>query len=155
MQHPVYIFGKAFYEAVTLSFWLSLAYREGSSILVYKDRWIPRPSTFKVVSPSLLREFIMVDHLKSETEGWNFSLLNQTFLPMDVDSILSLPTSSSIETDSLLWHFSNDGYYTVKSDYFVALSTHESPCNSDPSVSNSWLKYIWSLSLPPKIKLFV
>ncbi|KAK2652504.1 hypothetical protein Ddye_012360 [Dipteronia dyeriana] len=36
----------------------------GEAILVYKDHWLPRPSTFKVYSPPILREDTLVSDLK-------------------------------------------------------------------------------------------
>ncbi|KAK3229334.1 hypothetical protein Dsin_001215 [Dipteronia sinensis] len=41
----------------------------GTSILVYQDRWIPRPSTFQVISPPVLGEMITGSQLKNPSRG--------------------------------------------------------------------------------------
>ncbi|KAK3221489.1 hypothetical protein Dsin_008514 [Dipteronia sinensis] len=47
------------------------------------------------------------------------SWLGGFFLVDDADTILSIPTSSCSKEDVLCWHFTQDGEYTVKSDYKV------------------------------------
>ncbi|KAL5777326.1 hypothetical protein ACOSP7_010252 [Xanthoceras sorbifolium] len=81
----------------------------GASVLVYHDRLIPRPSTFKVFSLPSLGSHVTVDKLKVPTGGWDISLLRNHFLPADVEAILSLPSSAFRVDDSLLWHFENSG----------------------------------------------
>ncbi|KAK3188794.1 hypothetical protein Dsin_028355 [Dipteronia sinensis] len=40
---------------------------EGDSVLIYKDRWLPRPTTFKVFSPPILCEMARVQLLKTSS----------------------------------------------------------------------------------------
>jgi hypothetical protein len=53
----------------------------GASVLIYQDRWIPRPSTFKVISPPLLGEAATVQMLKNPSGSWNSELIREFFLP--------------------------------------------------------------------------
>ena len=56
---------------------------DGKSIGVWTDRWLPRPSTFCVLTPStLLPVNTTVDSLMDQESGeWNLNLINQVFTP--------------------------------------------------------------------------
>ncbi|KAL5816006.1 hypothetical protein ACOSQ3_024384 [Xanthoceras sorbifolium] len=118
--------------------------RRGSSILGYCHRWLPRPSTFKVISPSSLGMNLTVDQLKSGLGGWNIALLQQHFLPVDIEAILSLPTGTTTGDDLLLWHHTKDWESTVKSGYFSAVSSCSGPSSSDGGLIRIFL---WRASL--------
>ena len=73
----------------------------------------------------------------------------------DTSAILAIPTSPLGNPDVLRWHHSKDGEYTVRSGYWIAMSTVAVASPSDPSSAAAWWKSLWKLALPPKIKLFV
>ncbi|KAK3212786.1 hypothetical protein Dsin_017492 [Dipteronia sinensis] len=49
----------------------------GSCIRIYGDRWIPRPSTFKIISPQVLDVNATVETLMSPSGGWDVDLVRQ------------------------------------------------------------------------------
>ena len=49
---------------------------KGSSILVYKDSWIPRPDTFKPISPPTLPIDTTVADLIDDENKWNMAKMN-------------------------------------------------------------------------------
>ncbi|KAL5808624.1 hypothetical protein ACOSQ3_029315 [Xanthoceras sorbifolium] len=51
----------------------------GSSALVCQDRWLPRPSTFKVLSRPVLGESLLVSQLKLASGEWNVPLIERYF----------------------------------------------------------------------------
>ncbi|KAL6979128.1 hypothetical protein U1Q18_020792, partial [Sarracenia purpurea var. burkii] len=55
--------------------------------------------------------------------------------------------------DVLVWHYSNDGNYNVKSGYFVELSSRSQweGNSSEPKKMQIW-KRIWSSEIPNKVK---
>ncbi|KAL5835105.1 hypothetical protein ACOSQ3_014694 [Xanthoceras sorbifolium] len=128
----------------------------GESTFVYRDRWIPRASSFKLLSPVVLDHLLTVVGLKSPSGGWNSNLVWSSFLPDDATLILNLPCSSSNHPDSLMWHADRAGFYTVKNGYWTAFS-HKLQ-QSTPSCSSLsggfWWKILWRLKIPSKIKLF-
>ncbi|KAL5833507.1 hypothetical protein ACOSQ3_017181 [Xanthoceras sorbifolium] len=127
-----------------------------ASTFVYHDRWILRPSTFRLISPVALDPLLKVVALKSPSEGWNSNLVWSSFLPDDAALILNLHYSSSNHPDSLMWHAERSGLYTVKSGYWIAFA-HKLQL-SQPSCSTvvgaNWWKVLWGLKIPSKIKLF-
>ncbi|KAL5774533.1 hypothetical protein ACOSP7_012090 [Xanthoceras sorbifolium] len=87
--------------------------------------------------------------------GWDVDLVREVFFLEDAEAILSLPFSVSGVPDSLQWHYSKDGHYSVKSGYYVGLTLKEIPSSSESGSLASWWKFIWSISVPPKVKLFL
>ena len=73
----------------------------GASIGIWTDKWLPKPSNFKLISPpnntfELSRASDLIDPLKCE---WQSDLVRQIFLPPNVQSILSLFLSSCLPQD--------------------------------------------------------
>ncbi|KAL5781979.1 hypothetical protein ACOSP7_007008 [Xanthoceras sorbifolium] len=95
----------------------------GSSVLVYQYWWLQHPSTFKVIFPPILGLDLTMDRLKTVSGGWSIPLIKQNFLFMDVEAVLSLPLGLTTVEDSLMWHHTKEGMYTVKSGYLAAISS--------------------------------
>ncbi|KAK3211830.1 hypothetical protein Dsin_016536 [Dipteronia sinensis] len=89
----------------------------GSSIRVYKDNWLPRPYTFKIISTPAINVDTTVNNLFSSSGGWNLQLLKQNFLDCDVEAVLKIAIGSGSRDDSVIWNFEGNGVYSVKSGY--------------------------------------
>ncbi|KAL5819962.1 hypothetical protein ACOSQ4_023804 [Xanthoceras sorbifolium] len=103
----------------------------------------------------ILMVCLVVSQLKLANGAWNVALLDQLLPLLDVAAIISLPPFASSLPDSLLWHYEKSGSYSVRSGYKVALASSDVARGSGLSSSKSWWKFLWRLSLPPKIKLFI
>ena len=132
----------------------------GEKIKVWHDKWIPSPSTYKVISPiSSLADDATVDQLINPvTIRWDVSMLESVFLARDVDLIQSIPLSKRKPKDVLIWHETKSGYFSVKSAYGMLLANQSAPeassSSSEGSVSQCW-SAIWSASVQPKIRVFL
>ena len=120
------------------------------SVSVWHDRWLPRPVTFKPLSPCI------DDNFSNLKEG----LIKEIFLLVDVEIICALPLSRMGVEDKLLWHYDQFGRYTTKSGYHVAKSMRDSISSrggtgESSGDSNCWARNIWMLSIPNKIKHFL
>ncbi|CAL9002074.1 unnamed protein product [Prunus brigantina] len=131
----------------------------GAEIDIWKDPWLPRPSTFRVISPkptgcavTKVTELIL-DHPRR----WNISLLSNLLYPPDVDVIRTLPLSFHHRVDALIWHFDTKGHFTVKSAYKVARTVLDpkpvASSSTGNGFSNGWTA-LWKAKIPSKIKLF-
>ena len=49
--------------------------------------------------------------------SWNYDLIQNTFLPQDVESILSIPLANGGGGDTVIWYYQKDGRYTVNLGY--------------------------------------
>ncbi|KAK3212224.1 hypothetical protein Dsin_016930 [Dipteronia sinensis] len=133
----------------------------GNSIRIYDDRWLPRPVTFKVISPCVQNNIYLVRHLRTVSGGWNNQLVRRLFFKEDVEMILSIPLSNTCRDDSMTWHYTADGEYTVRSGYslgmcrMVADSNFGGSSNSGLENAESFWKNLWRINVPKKIKLFL
>ncbi|KAK3198418.1 hypothetical protein Dsin_021833 [Dipteronia sinensis] len=75
---------------------------DGKTVKIYSDRWILRPTEFRILSPPALDMNATVDKLFSPTGGWNIELIYNNFLSDDAKSILRIPIALGTSHDSLL-----------------------------------------------------
>jgi hypothetical protein len=57
------------------------------------------------------------DLLTTDPYDWNYSLIQETFLPIDSHQIIKLPIIHHSKDDELMWMFDKTGNYTVRSGY--------------------------------------
>ena len=131
----------------------------GASIRVWEDRWLLVPSTYKVTSPRLfLQADTWVQELINEaTAEWKSSVIDALFLPHEADIIKSIPISSRLPPDKLIWTETRNGLFTVRNAYHLAM-TQSSSKSRGTSSDNSTLKRfwtkIWSIPVSHKIRHF-
>ncbi|XP_062118476.1 uncharacterized protein LOC133832109 [Humulus lupulus] len=128
---------------------------DGNDVSILKDPWIPRPNTFKIYDVPFIPPDLKVIDLKRSDGSWDEVMIKCIFNEDDAKLMLSLPCSSVQLRDKLLWHFSKNGEYSVRSGYYVAMNQIEMPENSDAMNSKSLWKKIWELRVANKIKIFL
>ncbi|KAK3192972.1 hypothetical protein Dsin_024282 [Dipteronia sinensis] len=57
----------------------------GDSVCIYKDQWLPRSSTFRVISPPTPGSAALVRGLKTHSGRWNEPLVHQAFISNDAN----------------------------------------------------------------------
>ncbi|KAK6163315.1 hypothetical protein DH2020_000179 [Rehmannia glutinosa] len=92
---------------------------------------------------------------------WNVDLIRRTFDAEDANLILGIPLPRCDREDQLIWHFTRNGKYSVKTGYHLAkryyyLKTEELRGGGSSGLNDklSWL-FIWSSNIPEKIKITV
>lgn len=132
---------------------------DDTSIQIWKDKWIPKPSTFQVISnQNTLPASVTISELINEvTREWKINLVKHVFLPDDAQAILSIPRTNKRTKYCMIWAHTPKGIFTVNSAYKVALSLVPSKTMEEASNTNNqgqfWRK-IWSLNVPNKLKTF-
>ncbi|KAG7564388.1 Ribonuclease H domain [Arabidopsis suecica] len=128
----------------------------GTSISVWEDPLIPAqfPRPAKSNS-SLVDPLLKVNNLlDSRSNFWNIALLEEIFHPEDVALISALPVGAPTKEDTLGWHFTKSGKYTVKSGYHTTrlerLETNLSLNGPDikPLKAHSWQvqrHFLWQI----------
>ncbi|KAK3193987.1 hypothetical protein Dsin_025297 [Dipteronia sinensis] len=94
----------------------------GHSIHIYKARWIPCLSTFKIISLPILEDEATVNSFKLQHGSWNEEVVRQPFSKEEAELILSLPLNGFDLEDRRIWHFDISGNYSVQSGYWIAKS---------------------------------
>ncbi|KAK6144889.1 hypothetical protein DH2020_021709 [Rehmannia glutinosa] len=82
---------------------------------------------------------------------WDLNIIEEYFCERDVNQILRIPLYYSDEKDSIIWHHSKTGAYTVKSGYKLLVN---SIIDEQLGTAGAWRK-IWQMKVPSKIKFFL
>ena len=71
----------------------------------------PQPLT-RYVPLNLIDDFPMVSSLIDvDTKRWRAGLIRATFLPVEAETILSIPLSYSLPDDSIVWVGNKQGFF--------------------------------------------
>ena len=92
---------------------------DGKSIRIWKDKWIPTPSTFRVISPRTLQPLDQTaDILIDADRGiWRADLVRELLINFEAKTILSIPLSIRVPRDKIVWAGTPNGQFTMKSAY--------------------------------------
>ena len=95
----------------------------GNQVRVWHDKWITRPSTYKVITPEKRssKDALVCELINRETKEWDKDKIGQWFLPEDRDEILTIPLSTTSNRDILIWAENQSGKFSVKSVYILGL----------------------------------
>ena len=132
---------------------------DGKSVWIWKDKWIPTPSTFRVISPRILLLLDQItDILIDANRGtWTVDLVRELFINFEVETILSIPLSIRMPKDKMVWAGTPNGQFTMKSAYWLAqaMSRADHEGTSGANGQRRLWKTIWGAEVPNKIKNFV
>ena len=125
----------------------------GSNIRVWGDKWLPRVASYEVISPRLFLhpDTKVSEFICQESCCWKEEIIRQSFLPVDVEAILSIPISAKPPVDRLIWAETNNGGFSVRSAYKVAMCLHQSTdvaSASSNSQQRSFWNKLWHLPVP-------
>jgi ribonuclease HI len=129
----------------------------GNDIKIWKDRWIPKPSTYLIQSPcQILTEEARVSELMANN-NWNIPLIRSIFWEDEAEIICSLPLSRYWSKDKLIWKGTKNGEFTVRSAYFLEQERMRAMTGEGSNTKDGehiW-KAIWSLKVPNSTKVFM
>ncbi|XP_065634479.1 uncharacterized protein LOC136069649 [Quercus suber] len=131
----------------------------GESIRVWGDKWLPSSSTFKVVSPKLfmhadLRVSELISH---DSVGWKMQVIDTLFLPHEAENIKSIPLSTHLPPDKLIWAATTNGLFSVRSAYRLAMENSQAEnvgSSSNGRGLRSFWRRIWRIPVPHKVRHF-
>ena len=126
-------------------------------VCIWKDKWTPSPSTYRVESPRILLLEALDTLIDSNHGLWRADLVRELFLNFEAENILSIPLSTRMPLDKLVWAATPNGTFTVKSAYWIVVVMKEAEqegTSGNASKSRLW-KTIWLAEVPNKIINFV
>ncbi|XP_051212082.1 uncharacterized protein [Lolium perenne] len=133
----------------------------GKNTQFSRDNWLPRDSGLKIAGLKKNSRRRWVNQLiLPNSNSWNTSLLRELFYDFDVDTILKIKLPGYEVEDCVAWHYENNGCFTVKSAYRLAMSLKQQNRGNESSSSQLngdrpiW-KTIWKASVPPKFAAMV
>ena len=130
---------------------------DGLSIKVWEHRWLPDPAHIKILSPRLNSTISQVSDLfLPNAQSWNVDLIDHTFMNWEAEEIKWIHVSELGQDDALVWPFTSDREYFVRSAYHMLVS--DSVMAEQASTSSGeqkvW-KGIWCIRAPNKIRHFI
>lgn len=109
----------------------------GNKVKFWKDKWIPSIKNFQAQSnrdhaedQSVVEAFI-----NPVSKEWDIPKLKGVVNDQEVKAIISIPLSKVGEEDRIIWHYSKNGAYSVKSGYHTARNLSQSNTIHNPSSS--------------------
>ena len=96
--------------------------RNGSSIRVIGNRWIPNHPTNKVLHSNhdLLDEMVVSELINLEIHVWRSELIHSIFHRDDAEAMCRIQLSRRHVADSIIWSYNKNGNFSVKPAYKVA-----------------------------------
>ena len=128
----------------------------GRRIHIWEDRWLPTPSTHKVISPQAdFEDYPMVSSfIDLDTRWWKVDVIRATFLPHEASTILKISISYNLPQDSLIWIGNKRGTFLVNSAYHIATGLVDTSEDGESTSRTLLWKRIWQQKVPPKLKIF-
>ncbi|CAN1769951.1 Putative ribonuclease H protein At1g65750 [Linum perenne] len=127
-----------------------LTAKEGSNpSLIWKSIWSSQSTTVRTDD---LEDLVVSDLMIPGLLEWDEEHVSMIFNDKDATVILNTPLPRYRSSDKLVWHFSKDGRYTVRSAYRLYM---ERILNQTHLMAGGNWSVVWALKIPPKVKHFV
>lgn len=128
----------------------------GTSTSIWRDRWLPNHFGGKPITPENGQQLSMVSDLMLPDGQWDEDVIKQNFVPVDAAAILRIPARPWFE-DVWAWEPGRHGVYSVRSAYKLldARRIYDNGVGVAGVSGNEVWKKIWSLKVPPKIRVLV
>lgn len=92
---------------------------------IWDSPWIPDDGRFTLFTtrpPDCYFPWKVADLVDPESNAWNIKMTESTFWPIDRNRILSVPLGAITSDDRVVWHYTKDGKFSVKSAYQLLLA---------------------------------
>lgn len=131
----------------------------GISTNMSRTNWIPTHPPSAIVLPPAFDNSTVSNLIDWDNKTWNLQQLSPHITQDQGLLISAIPITDPSIPDSLIWPYSKNGSFTVKSGYHFQhlqsqAGTLQHPHNSHNIPSAIW-KWIWSLHSLPRIKHFL
>jgi hypothetical protein len=92
----------------------------GKSIKIWRDKWIPRPTSYTIQSPGvlLLLEARVEELIDEQTRSWNIPLIRSLFHEDEVDIIRNIPLSRYGQPDRMNSKHADVNFFVLFKYYF-------------------------------------
>jgi ribonuclease HI len=130
----------------------------GKDIKIWRDKWIPKPLTYRVQSPRVIldSQACVAELIDHDLRKWKEDLISEIFVQDEAKLIQSIPLSPFPAEDHITWSGTKNGIFSMRSAYFLEMenlaSKHGSSSRSD--TGKEW-KECWRLNVPNTVKLFL
>lgn len=121
---------------------------DGKSIDLWSDPWVGDEAGRFIMSEKIAGMNVVRDLMSENGKEWNIAVIESHFVERDQRCILAIPLSSRGLQDTLLWAYSKDGTYSVKTAYMLG------KWGNIDDFHKAW-GLLWSLEVSPKVRHFL
>ena len=91
--------------------------------MIWKDKWLPSRSTYKVISPvnKIPKDSRVANLIDEEKGAWKTDLVRNVFLPHEADVIYGIALCTNLPDDKQVGALTNNGLFSVRSAYKLAM----------------------------------
>ncbi|KAM2894429.1 hypothetical protein FF1_009666 [Malus domestica] len=93
------------------------------SINIRNDPWLPTPTTFLANPKDSLEEIMVRDLIEPVSKSWKEEVISAGFNWDEARQILSIALSKSSCYDRIVWHYTVNGDYSVKTGFPTKLNS--------------------------------
>ncbi|KAL1225298.1 putative mitochondrial protein [Cardamine amara subsp. amara] len=146
-SRPSYAWRSILYGRELLERGVMKSIRDGTSTRIWLDKWVmdtvPRRPMNRETRLDLR---LLVSDLVTEQGLWDLMKLNELFLRVDVDRIMSYPPNMNYK-DEWIWTYSKDGKYNVKSGSWLVSQpiVYQEPLPAETHHLNRLKSKIWKV----------
>ena len=121
------------------------------------DRWISRSHILIRQSEGrdIPREATVSALIDPHTRELNYPLLQELFTEEEVEKICNLTISLEGQTNQLVWKENMNGFFSVRSAYFLAKSISDRSRGSGSQPMTSQWTAVWKIREPPVVNMFL
>ncbi|XP_073152575.1 uncharacterized protein [Henckelia pumila] len=152
-SNPSYIWRSPLWSKELLVSGLLWRVGDGKSIHIYKDRWIPSMQSELGFSVGPWIGEVTVNSLIKDG-SWDADSIWNRFNSYVAREILRIPLPQRHRNDALFWRYDSKGKYYVKDGCRLQSDLFAAPINQHSYPNENWWSFLWSLSIPPKVRVF-
>ncbi|KAL5777690.1 hypothetical protein ACOSP7_010616 [Xanthoceras sorbifolium] len=112
-NEPSFVWRSIFWGREVLKKGVRWRIGNGYSVSIYDDQWLPRASTFRVLSPRYLPEGVSVAGLIGDNGRWSEEIINRYFFPEEANAILGIPLSRFPSCNDVQWHYDKWAFFRL------------------------------------------
>ena len=120
----------------------------GTNINIWDDPWLVDENGRFIMS-ARRDDYTTVSDLIDETHmEWKVAVVEEIFIDRDIKCILGIPLNLTTLQDEIVWAFTKDGCFSVKTAYMLGKG------GSLDNFHQAWVD-IWNLNTSPKVRHFL
>ncbi|KAL0413974.1 UNVERIFIED_CONTAM: hypothetical protein Sradi_1599100 [Sesamum radiatum] len=127
----------------------------GRLVNICQDPWLPHTHSVRVITPKphMCQVMRVSDIIVEDLRIWDEDMITTLFWPKDRELILQIPLGIFVASDLMVWHYSNNGTFSFRSAYHLALSLDSLLSTSGNRWDRIQCRMVWQANIPNKQRI--
>ncbi|XP_075504380.1 uncharacterized protein LOC142541806 [Primulina tabacum] len=101
------------------------------------------------------RNDLRICDLRTPFRVWDWNIVQKVLWLIDHEEVRPIPLGNLDGDDDMVWFYYSSGAYKVKSGYHLVRSSDVDGSHRDRGRQQKCYKRLWSLNIPPDVKIFI